>query len=207
MFRCISSLIYEISNNLKTYKLKKFSDKVFIFIEKILLNFPIFHKFYLDIYDNMTDNEINLANISKDNIVLHIGCGSLPATCILLSKKIGAHIIGLDHDLKSVKQAKLCISKYNLDDKIQIEFSDAKDFAVEKFDVILLSQGIKPQNEILNHIANSIKNNTKVVFRSTYDKKNKLSENDMFLKDIFIVEKIVHHKENGPLISILLSKK
>jgi len=207
MARLLPSLIYGISSKLKPYKLKKFSDKIFIFIENFLLNFYNLHRAYLDIYDDMTDNEIKLANISKDDKILHIGCGSLPASCILIAKKIGASITGIDNNLKSVKYAQLCIKKYNLIDKIEIKFSDARNFPFEKFDVIFVSQGISPQKKILKNIANKMKNNSRIIFRSISNKKNELNKNDLFIIDIFKMDKIVHHKENGPLISILLCKK
>jgi len=155
----------------------------------------------------MVDNEINLAGISKDNKVLHIGCGSIPASSILLAKKSGNQVTGIDIDARSVNQAKLCVLKSGVSDKVQIIKADAKNFSIDKFDIIIISQGIKKYKNVLEHIAKSMKSDAQVIFRSSSLPGGDLTKNDLFLKDLFKVVKIVSQKKNALLISVLLNKK
>ncbi len=207
MLRIISFIIERTSVNFDIHKLKKINDLGFIIVEKILVKFRNLHPLYFDFYDEMTENEIKLANISEDDVILHIGCGPIPATSIHITRKTGAQVTGIDHNLSSVKQAQLCISKYNLSDKVKIKYAKAGQFPIDNFNLIILSQGIKPHEKILEHIGSSMKHEVQVIFRTSYSTSGKLSKNDMFLKDIFKIINIVSHEKHGLLISILLNKK
>ena len=207
MTKIIDFFLGKISVKLDAHKLKPIVDIVFIFSEKIIVKLEKLLSFYLNFYETMIENEIKLANICKDNKILHIGCGSIPATSILLVKKTNADAVAIDKDLKSVKQAKILLSKIKLSDKIRIIYADALDFPIKDFDLIIISQGIKPHDVVLKNIAEKLNKNTRVIFRtsSTYDKK--LASEDLFLKDIFVVENIISQEKNGLMISVLLSKK
>lgn len=197
----------KIGKKLNAHKLKKLNDLSFVLIEKILFKFQKFHHFYLDFYNEMTENEIKLANISKDDNILHIGSGPMPATLILLARKTKAKVTGIDNNINSVNQSKILLSKYDFSDRVKIIYADARKFPIKDFNIILISQGIKPRNEILEYISKSINSDTKIIFRTTSLINGELGDEDMFLKDIFFINSIVSHKENGLLISILLNKK
>jgi len=62
MSRMISFLLERISVKFDAHKLKLFIDIGFIIIEKILIKFQKLHPLYFDFYDEMTENEINLAD-------------------------------------------------------------------------------------------------------------------------------------------------
>ena len=132
MLKIIDFLLKKIGVKLDPNKLKKFIDFGFIFIEKIIVNLDKLYPIYFDFYDEMIKNEIILADISKSKKVLHIGCGPIPATSILLVKKSGVHVTGIDKNPRSVNQARLCVIKTGISDKIQIENKDAKNFSIEK---------------------------------------------------------------------------
>ncbi len=155
----------------------------------------------------MIENEITLADISKEKKVLHIGCGSIPATSILLIKKTGVQITAIDRNPRSVNQARLCVLKTGVADKIQIVYGDGKIFPVENFDIIIISLGVKPIKEILKHIALSMKDDAHVIFRTSSSPNGEIAKNDLFIKDIFNIDKIVAQKKNALLISIMLSKR
>jgi precorrin-6B methylase 2 len=155
----------------------------------------------------MTENEIKLANITEKDKILHIGCGPFPATSIVLAKKTRAKITGIDINKKSVNQAIYFVSKYSLSNQIEIKHADANHFSVENFDLILISQGIKPHEEILKYISQKIKQNTRVIYRTICNMNGNICQNDMFLNDIFKIVQIEYNKKNGLLVSILLKKK
>lgn len=207
MSRMISFLMERISVKFEAHKLKIFIDLGFIIIEKILVKFQKFHPLYFDFYDEMTENEIDLANISKDDKILYIGCGPIPATSILLANKIGAQVTGIDNNSRSVKQAISCVLEYGIGDKVQIKHSEANHFTIEKFDVVILSQGIRPYKKLLKHISHSMNSDARVIFRTSSSPTGEIAKNDLFLKDIFKIGKMVAHKKNGLLVSIMLFKK
>jgi precorrin-6B methylase 2 len=188
-------------------KLKKFNDLGFIFVEKILVKFSKLHPLYFEFYNEIIDNEIKLANISKEDRILHIGSGPIPATSIQIAERTGAKITGIDNNPKAIKQGKACISKLNLDENIILKHANGSVAQIDNYNLIIISQGIKPHKDILEHISSSIKPNVKVIFRTNYIENGKLSNNDLFIKNIFKIVDIVPHKKHGLLISILLTKK
>ena len=205
--KLVRFLLEKIGIKLDAHKLKKFIDLGFIIVEKILVKFWKLYPLYFDFYDKMTKNEIKLANISKDDVILHIGSGPIPATSILLAKKVGAQVISIDNNIRSVKQAISCVSEAGVADKVQIKYADANSFPADKFDVIIISQGTRPYKELLQHISQSMKDDARVIFRTSSTPTGELSQNDIFLNDIFKIDKIVTQKKNALLISVLLLKK
>jgi len=203
----VSFLTERISIKFNFHKLKKFADIGFIITEKILIKFKKLHPLYFDFYDEMVENEIKLANISKNDKILHIGGGSIPATSILLTNKIGAQVTIIDKNSQSVKQATSCISEYGVTDRVQIKHAEAKQFPADKFDVIIISQGIIPSKDLLKHVSQSMKVDARVIFRTSSSPSGEIASNDLFLKDIFKIKKMLVQKQNGLLLSILLSKK
>ena len=197
----------KIGIKLDPNKLKKFNDLGFIFIEKFIINLDKLYSLYLDFYDLMIENEITLADISKKKNILHIGCGSIPSTSILLVKKTGVQVTAIDRNPRSVDHARLCLSKTGFSDKIQILYGDAKTFPVDNFDIIIISLGVKPIEEILKRIAKSMKDDAHVIFRTSSLPNGEIAKNDLFIKDFFNIEKVVEQKKNALLISILLSKR
>ena len=207
MPKIIRFFLEKISIKLDIHKLKKPADLGFIIVEKIIVKLFKLQTMYLDFYTEMVDSEIKLASISKYDKILHVGCGPIPATSILLAKKINASVTGIDKDSILYKNAKKCVSNQDFSDKIQILHANAVNFPMETFDVIIVSQGVKPSNQILKNIAQNMKNSCKIIYRTSSNRNGKLTENDFFIKDILSVGEMVHHKKNGLLISVLLLKK
>jgi len=205
--KLVRFLLEKIGIKLDAHKLKKFIDLGFIIVEKILVKFWKLYPLYFDFYDEMTENEINLANISKDDAILHIGSGSIPATSILLAKKSGAQVTSIDNNPRSVKEAVSCVLESGVADKVQIQHAEANHFPVDKFDVIIVSQGIRSYKTLLQHLSRAMKSDARVIFRTSSSPSGEIVQNDLFLKDIFKIGKIVAQKKNALLISILLLKK
>ena len=183
MLKINDFIFQKIGVKLDYHKLKKYIDFGFIVIEKAIINLPKLSFLYFDIYEDMIDNEITLAGISKDKSVLHIGCGPIPVTSILLTKKTNAKIIGIDNNSHSIKKAKIYVKNSGFSDKIQIKHADAKDFPIENFDVIIVSQGVKPIKEILMHISKSMKDHALVIYRTSTTPGGEISEKDLLLTE------------------------
>ncbi|MEF8879375.1 MAG: class I SAM-dependent methyltransferase [Candidatus Thermoplasmatota archaeon] len=189
------------------FKLKKFVDYIFVIVEKIVFKIEDLLSLYLSFYENLVEKEISLAKISSDDKILHIGCGSIPATCILLGKKTDCQMTGIDKNFKSVKQAKKLIENKKLENKIHIQHADGLNFPVESFDVIIVSQGIKPAFEVLKKISLSIKKTSYVIYRTNVSNVGKLTDKDMFIRRFFEIKKVLHQEKNALLVSVLLSTK
>ena len=81
------------------------------------------------------------------------------------------------------------------------------DFSIEKFDVIIVSHGVKPQDKVLKHISNSIKPDTRIILRTTLSQDGNLTDYDIAMLKEFKIVKTIPHNKHGLLVSILLSKK
>jgi ubiquinone/menaquinone biosynthesis C-methylase UbiE len=207
MSKLVKFILQDVSVKLDIHKLKKFNDLGFIILEKIIVNLDGLLPSYIDFYEEMVENETNLANISDTDNILHLGCGSIPATSLIIAKKTKAEITGVDKNYKSVKQAQKLLSKLNLSDRINVMHLDTADFPVEKFDLIIASQGIKPYTETLKHISKSMKNDARLIIRTTSSPDGNLVDADGFIEEIFNINKIVNQKKHGYLISVLCNKK
>lgn len=176
-------------------------------VEKIVIKFNKLIISYVEFYKEMVEDEIKMANISIDDKVLHVGCGSVPATSILIAKKTGAKTIGIDNNVCAVEEALYCLSEITDSDNVQIKHAEASQFPVEMFDVIVVSQGVEPHVEILKHIAQSMNGDARVIFRTNSSTGGKLTQNDVVLKNLFNIVNLASHEEYGLSASLLLLKK
>ncbi len=188
-------------------RLKKLIDFLFKIFENIALKFDKILQYYIKFYDDMIPEEINLGEISSKSKVLHIGCGPIPSTSILIAQKTKAEITGIDKNDVFVKRAEKCLKKIGDVKNIKIFCADALDFEKKGYDVILLSHGLEPQKQVLEGIHESINNNCIVIFRTFSDRNGSLKQEDVFLKELFEIKGIIYHKNHGRLISVGLVKK
>ena len=204
----ISSFFFKtISRNMNPFALKFISDYLFIIVEKIIVKLPSLLLPYITYYEDIVDKEINLVKITKQDAVLHIGCGPLPSTSLLIAQKTGARTIGIDKNIPSVQDAQYCVHVLHQENQIQIHHANALTYAMQSSHVIIVSQGIEPRYEVLEHIANTMKPDTRVIFRTFSSKNGNITKEDAVLSNLFIVKDIVSHPQHGILISVLLRKK
>ena len=197
----------KISVKLDAHKLKKINDLIFILVENIVIKLDRIVPIYLDFYEPIMENEIAIAKISNKDKILHIGSGSIPATPIYIVKKIGADVTTIDKNLQSIKKAQSLILKLKLFDKIHIIHASAINFPLQQYNLIIVSQGINKYDEVLRYISQNMRSDARLIFRTSSSIDGNLVEKDLFLKDTFIVDKIIPQKKNGLMISVLLFKK
>jgi len=207
LFDIFSSLLKTISKKIKEGSLKKLSDYFFVILEKIMVKFPSFLSVYILYYEDIVENEIHLANITKHDAILHIGCGSLPSTSLLIPQKTGAPIIGIEKNASSLQDAQYCVKELHQEHQVQIHQANALDYPMDSYSVIIVSQGIEPRYEVLTHIANTMQPRTRVIFRTFSSNTGRILPEDAVLTTLFTIEKTILHPHHGLLMSILLTKK
>lgn len=197
-----------ISPKFHTSNFKNFMDYAYIFFEKIAVNFEILSINYINIYQEIVEKEVNLSNISSDDSVLIIGCGSIPATSILVSNKSNAKkIISIDYDLKAIRNSIKFIDSLNFDKNLKFEHRNGLNYAIETFDVIFILYGIREQDKLIEYISKNIKKTAHVIFRTTNDSLINLLGGKKFLEKYFVIEKSICSEKFNDTISLLLKKK
>lgn len=208
LFSFIQSIVFErIGSKIRTNALKTVMDYVFILFEKIGCKFKIISEIYLKLYEDIVTKEIALAQITQNDRILVIGSGSLPATPILIGRKTNAQIISIDKDEKAVKEATHYVRSENLDKTVTIECADGFTYPVERFTVIVVLYGVKHPAEILDHLADRIDQDTRVVYRTITDARGNIQDKTLHFSEHFIVRKQVHTETLGSFDSFLLMKK
>jgi len=207
LFDIFTFLLKNISRKIKAGSLKTLSDYIFIILEKIIAKFPSFLSAYVIYYEDIVEHEIHLAGIAEEDTILHIGCGSLPSTSLLISQKKGTHTIGIEKDPSSVRDAQYCVKVMHQEHLLQILQANALDYPMDSPSVIIVSQGIEPRYEVLTHIASTIQPSTRVLFRTFSSDTGRITSQDKILTALFSVGKTVLHPHHGLLMSILLKKK
>jgi precorrin-6B methylase 2 len=139
-------------------------------------------------------------------LILHVGCGSIPASSILLAQKTKGVILGIDKDDYAVKQAKKFISHTNPSKHLEIKKGGPLDFDLCLFDVILISQGIVPKKQVLKALSTKITDEQIIILRS-FSASSTIDEQDLFLSEYYTIQHVYQHTIHGSTISIFLKKK
>ncbi len=131
------------------------------FFEKVASKYHFLGYAYKNLYTGFVENEIKAANITKEDKVVHVGCGSLPYTSLIIAEKTGAKVTAIDIDPVAVERARSLTSK----DSLLIQLANAEDFDFAGFDIVFVSFGVKPKDEIQSKIYSSLKPGGKMVTR------------------------------------------
>jgi precorrin-6B methylase 2 len=196
----------DIGDKFDALALKRLVDYLFVFSEKILIHFPSLIQFYIMYYDDIIDHEIRIANISNQSRILHVGCGSIPASSILLAQKTDGFVLGIDKDQHAVDHARRCVAEMGLSKQVDIKRNEALGDDLSLFDVILISQGIVPKEPVLQAISTRISNGQVIILRS-FSTGESLDEQDKFLSEYYTIHDVFHHTIHGSTISIFLKRK
>ena len=176
---------------------KSMHDKIFIMLEKFL---KPFHRAYINLYEKMTLEEFEMVNITKESNVLHIGCGPIPNTLIILAKNIPANYVGIDKSKEAVEMAREMVRKYGVN--IKIEHGDALTYPLKDFDIIIVSFGVEPSSKIFERIQRDMRDNAFILYRKQWDFMDKI-----YARSIPQGFKIVaEHKRRDFIKSYLLQK-
>ncbi len=81
----------------------------------IIDRFPL-----LDRYLTLTKNHTRALSFRNDRSIAFLGCGHLPMTAFLLAKIHGSTVTAIDIDSEAVENARRCIRKLALSEKIEV---------------------------------------------------------------------------------------
>ena len=199
-------LLNDISDKFDPIALKSLVDFSFKISEKIIIHLPKILPFYIEYYADIIEQEISMINIKNSDSILHIGCGSIPASSILLSKKTQANILGIDLDDHAIKKAKICIKNMGLTKRVDVKQMDALKSDLSSYEIILISQGIIPKEDFMQKLTDKLSADTIVILRS-FSQNGSLDSSDNFLHEYYNIEEIFCHKKHGSTSSIILKKK
>lgn len=207
LFKWIQHIFFEeISPKFQVDSLKDFMDLLYVIVEKILVPFTVFHKIYLEFYKELVDKEVEIASITEEDKVLVIGCGSLPATSILIASKTNSTVVSIDTDYNAIEKANKVVKYHGLKDKVRCIYGNGLGYPLKEYDVIFLLYGVKQQKEILEYASENMKDNTRIIYRTADDVLENMIGGENWLSKFFIVKGFVQSKNITDNKSYLLLK-
>jgi protein-L-isoaspartate O-methyltransferase len=145
--------------------IKTFLDQLYYAYEVFSHYLPFFAEAYVKFHEPSVKKEIVMLQLSSSDKVLHIGCGAIPYTSIVIAREIGAQVTGIDHKLRVVMLSMHCIKQRKLLDLVAIKKEEGKTCDVSGFDVIIISYGIANQDVVLQHVLDSSKAGSRILLR------------------------------------------
>ena len=142
--------------------LKKLLDRLYNIYEIIFTNISFFSLLYMKFHEPSVKKEIAMADLSPTDTVLHIGCGAIPYSLIIISKETHAHVTGIDNQPRSIAKAKQFAASHQ---NIHIEQASGETYDTSAFDAILISYGIGNIEAVLKNALGKLKNNGKIILR------------------------------------------
>jgi len=152
--------------------IKEFLDHLYYIFEIFSNHIPFFAKLYIKFHKSSVKKEIEMSSLSSSDKILHIGCGAIPYTSILLSREVNSKIVGIDCSPNVVDIANDYLKRYNHSNMVKIEMGDGKTYDVSSFDIIILSYGLEGKQLVLKHVIDSMKSGSRLILRRSITDSN-----------------------------------
>lgn len=137
-------------------------------IERLSFYIPFTRYFFEKYYKEVVTKEVALASIKKEDKVLFIGGGSVPATAYEIHRQTKASVDVIDIDKKAVKLAKELTNKLGYSD-INILHGDGTKIDASSYTVVHIALQANPQYKILENIASNSFESTRILIRCPKD--------------------------------------
>ena len=151
---------------------KKIIDWLYYFFEFFGNHNMFFAKMYIYYHKSSVLKEIKLADLKSTDRILHIGCGAIPYTSIILSEETNARIVVIDRQKKVVDHAKKFVKRLGLENKIIIQKQSGETIDISKFNVVFLSYGVIDTDGVLKNVFEKIEKNGKIILRKPVSSHN-----------------------------------
>lgn len=158
------------------------------FIEKICSHSPLLVSLYSRPYRKVLLKEIELANITHRDIVLNIGCGSIPFSAIYIHRLTKAKVLAMDYDEEAIKNARICLKRFDLLENIQLHLGDGSRDIPCCFTVALVALQARPKEEIFKQLQEKGLPSARVIIRKPKKNLNRYYDS---LSTLYSPEKIV----------------
>ena len=118
-------------------------------------------------YRNVIQNEIYLANITKNDHVLCIGGGICPFSAILFHEITGARVTVIDNCKKCIEEARQVIDRMGLAEYVNAVWQDGGSigFSLSDFSVIHFALQVCPMEHVFPQIRKQVTPGTKLLVR------------------------------------------
>lgn len=108
-------------------------------------------------YRAVLKRELRLAAVQKSDVVLNIGCGSMPFSAVLTARLSGARVIAIDRDLQAVAGARSLIARLGLSSRIEVLMADAACDRLPAATVALVALQAAPKDAIWHNLLHSLR--------------------------------------------------
>ncbi|MDD3493954.1 MAG: class I SAM-dependent methyltransferase [Candidatus Thermoplasmatota archaeon] len=158
---------------------------------------------YTKFFEKMTLEEFAMVDIQPRHRVLHIGCGGVPNTLLILGNHVDASYTGIDRDRAAVRRARAMVERQGLTRRVTIEQGDALTYPLADFDLIVVSLGVEPRERVFARIREEVPG-AAVIARKPWDFMDRIYGRDAFIPRGFEVVDVFHRQD---FIKSMLLKK
>ena len=134
-------------------------------LEKMGSSSRLLTRLYSWPYRRVVENEILLARLNKDDVVLNIGCGAIPFTALYLAGLAGCRVFALDLDHNAARLAKICVLKAGLEDMISVFHADGSKKFEQPYTACIVALQAAPKDIILNALIKTSGPGARFIFR------------------------------------------
>ncbi len=133
--------------------------------EKISSSSRLLSWLYSRPYRRVIENEISLAKLSREDLILNIGCGAVPFTALYLATLTGARVHALDIDPEAVRMADNCVKKAGLSHRIAVSHGDGSKPFQGAFTASIVALQAAPKRMILEALKKTSLPGARFIFR------------------------------------------
>lgn len=138
---------------------------VIAYWEKLSSRIPFLANMYSYYYRQVVQNEIELAEISENDVVLNVGCGAIPFTAIHVAKKTKAKVYAIDKDREAVERARVCFEQRGLSGCAQVIECDGAKCIPVNFTVAIVALQAEPKTVLLENLLKAVAPGGRLIFR------------------------------------------
>ena len=173
------------------------------FLELLATRIKFFEKLLIGWRKPVFLNEIKLANVTKKDKVLLIGCGIFPSESMIIAEDTKAKVVGIDNSKKAVDSARKIVKKKGLSDLVEVKLADGVDYPMDDFDVVFIAINVWPIDLVFKNLSKNMKTNSRVLCKSLKNDILEVFKNEDFSNSFKVEKKL----ENPKTQSFLLIKK
>lgn len=109
-------------------------------------------KLYMLPYTKVVKREIGLGDVGRDDVVLNVGCGSMPFTAVLIANLTGAKVVAVDIDEEAVETARRTVSMLGLEDRVEVLHADGGGPIGRRFNKAVLALHVEPKDVVVSKV-------------------------------------------------------